>query len=108
MSGFGKPYGKSINAGKKHSAAEANWTKQLALDRAISVEEKSCTKRQDGHSEACKRMKKDMEKLRAEYARITGGKQHNPHDHDSNDEVTLRKFLGDRHGKSGSDSHFGG
>lgn len=96
---YGKPKGKS-------GVADSLWAKMRALDPQISAEERNCVKRSDGgHSDACKNMKRDMVKLRAEYEKVKGGGTHNPLSPDSNDLITTRKFLGDRMGKTGEDSH---
>lgn len=97
-------YGPKKSSGRKQAELDRLWQKQIQLDREIATEARQCAKngsRTARHVNLCA----DMVKLKNEYEKLKGGGAYNPHNADHTDQVTIRKFLGDRTGKTGPDTH---
>ncbi len=97
-------YGPKKSSGPRQAELDRLWRKQIQLDSEIAIEARQCAKngsRTDRHKNLCN----DMLKLKAEYEKLKGGGAYNPHNPDHADAITTRKFLGDRTGKTGGDTH---
>ena len=81
------------------SDLDAAWRNVLKCEAAVKDALVDCRK-QGRQTDRYKNCKADAEKARAEYAKLNGGRPHDPLDPESGDKYTtqkvLRAFLGDR------------
>lgn len=93
-----------INAGKQHKEAEACWRKICQLNREIEKELLEVKKNGGQPTKRYKTLQSDMNKLRAEYQKITRS-QFSSLSIEQGEAITRNKVMGDLLGRSGPDSH---